>query len=1251
MAFSIPPRVQRLAGVALRQARMLDPTPEQIALYQKRLSQLTPDEVRYLQTLRPGRTTDVSNPEAVLFALEKANPIYKTDEFGESIWGPKLAEGRGEARYHAQSEGFPRPVINAPLNEQLVSYKTLKNPDDFFRIWAEKNGMQRAGWEPKAQQPSAQINNSIRQSQGLNTGATQNLNLTSREVVVNGRSLTPEEIVANYNKSIAIRPKSNLSAVDRYLGIEGRDYSGQDSATAFNDFMKAAAEAPRPVQQVVSELPKRIDGAGYPEVKTYWGTVNGRTAPYPGSVLSKQKESYDSPTYPYPAQLWAEATDPGRMHQVPSSITTKTGKIIPAPGRIVLDRVPVQFPDGYQITLGTEPRKQYLTLDQSLAHLEASQKAGMAHATGKAVSNNPDAGPTTETWDVKLGGLDLAQGAGWVVRPQNQNQALGEVFNSQPVQMVTSDIERGVRGISDYRLMPAANRRVLSDALPSTPQWAADPARYQAAARFLNEEGASGADIIRQMLPHEQTRNIVPLPIPTREQAIKAAQLNDNAAWLNYKAEQAELLKQRNGSFNIVVNNDGTYQRAIDEGIMPGIPNPDNPEQDIIPNLYLGNEPYRVKVNADGRIALPDLDRMNVHIPGVGRFPMTGGATLDVELARKYPDNPDDQSRFTLKNLVRNRSNPFMMDALDALKTKQKQYERATAQYLSAKESPTVSQAEVEALEKIAVSHHQQYREGLNAYNTATQLEPQPSVQNINLQIESPKDIRGWIEELRGYGLNVDKYFPGGISKITASGNIPINKLHKLNSFLASKFNREELILPRDVSIASEMDVFKKAGIAPNTLLKGVEWGTDDKGRQIVTNTGTPIGITWEGQRVRVDPLAQQPEVRQIPTYGKEVYQRDPEIDELIEAREAAKQQRVNKLIEVVNIRKAQRGEPLLGINDAGEVYTLANNSIQVLQNPEVIGSTVFSAAAQRRDAFNQGTTDTFNQLLAQEEAKHPAIAQAIANNPETYNQPVGSFGALQPYNSSGSDPESRYSQGNTMKSKQRLGYSKSKSSAPDFVNSSLANTNGLEEDAFTRKMRRESEAALASIGAEAQIAEAVARHQQIMAARNTPPVIAPATVNLNHRPATLNWVQQMPEEAMPHVDALAYGRNHLVTTRPVTLDWVQQVPEQPLPQIDVVEMYRNRLGTPQVHTTQAPIPQRPDAIPVFEEQAIAPPINTPQERGWNHYHTAAAALGALGLGTGVGYVMAPKGRSEEEKTLRQQMLQEQYYLQQLQQR
>ena len=118
-----------------------------------------------------------------------------------------------------------------------------------------------------------------------------------------------------------------------------------------------------------------------------------------------------------------------------------------------------------------------------------------------------------------------------------------------------------------------------------------------------------------------------------------------------------------------------------------------------------------------------------------------------------------------------------------------------------------------------------------------------------------------------------------------------------------------------------------------------------------------------------------------------------------------------------------------------------------------------------------------------------------------------------------------------------------------------------------------------------------------------TQAVVRPATVNLNQMPDTIDV------QAIPVVDAHHYFRTGI----PIEGDdaaWAYNRPPQPVPQ------------------------------PVL----VQDPANT-----WNRYIPAAAALGGLGLGAGIGYAMAPRS-SEEEEQQRMQAMQQQMYLQQMQQ-
>jgi hypothetical protein len=707
---------------------------------------------------------------------------------------------------------------------------------------------------------------------------------------------------------------------------------------------------------------------------------------------------------------------------------------------------------------------------------------------------------------------------------------------------------------------------------------------------------------------------------------VQEAILKDRLARESYQAEIASGLNSRQGSYNLVVQ-PNEYQILKEEGLLPTAPS------EAIKGLYLDGKPYfPSNYHIDNR-TFPTglkLEVEGITANGTARFPITGGARIDKTVLSEVDSDWDKDEtgkhhfavrkgekvkRYSLAtdSIVRNPDEPMMMDAYEAINAKRKITDLASARFLNAMDDPNSNPNQVLAYQKQYETHRQQLAKAERAYAALSRLEPVPSKNEVKVSLTT-NNADDAINLLRSHGLEVISQNP---NQVIAQGQIPIETQMKLNSELASRFNREQVVMPPDVSIASSLPAFKQAGIAPNTFVKGVKW----KGDKIV-DPGTPIG-TWERQRV-VRGNVTEPTVQQVSTQVLEpVYESDPQMQSLIAARDNAKRNQTNKLIEAVNIKRAERGEPLLAVGNNGQLFHLPHDSISVAE-PETIDQIVFSAAARKQQPFSDEAAAVLNQAL------HNA---SVRQSRQNITQAIGTA-MLAP------------KRGNALTAKllreaqaanPNLEYELSK---PINAPSVDINSTGL-----TQRLARPGLPAYNS-GSKFDLS-AIAREamperfppfqppaSEMSYASHTP-VVLPATVdvsavNRSQEFERLRAREQMArnyEARMQQERELLHNWNPPITVPATAVPEVREIP------IDWQEQEWQPTPRPQPTPTPAPV--------IIEDPAV---------RGFERYIPAATALGALGLGAGVGYAMAPRSSKEEEQMRQQQMLmQQQLMLQRMQ--
>lgn len=436
--------------------------------------------------------------------------------------------------------------------------------------------------------------------------------------------------------------------------------------------------------------------------------------------------------------------------------------------------------------------------------------------------------------------------------------------------------------------------------------------------------------------------------LPINDPRVQTAIASSKDAKLAYQAEQQELIKQRPGSFNITVNNAGHYDRVINEGLYPGLP--DDPEDWTILGLRTAKgKPYELQSNPSGQvkdITLPDSTE--VMIPGIdsGWFPLTAG----------YNNTPT-------------------MDAFKALDAKRSAAKRAIAQYEVAKTSPSVSPEQLAGLQQIAALHSNQFALAEQNYGQAMRLEPQPIGQNIQVQL-SADNADAAVKLLSSYGLSGVSLSPKeGERRLVFSGTLPLNKQMQLNSELAARYNREQVALPPNVSIASEDGIFKAANIPAGAFVKGVKWQYDPKeGHDVIVDPGKPTGEMWQQQRVTVRDDVSNPTVEAIPIVRSNVVDSEDaqEWKELLRQRDAA-------------IAKKR------ALETAANKPTSSVSSL----TPEEINQIVFNAVVRKQQPFAEEATVALNQALYEAQKRQSQLNMKLAQ---------GSSPAL------GMDSERRYS-------------------------------------------------------------------------------------------------------------------------------------------------------------------------------------------------------------------------------------------------
>lgn len=285
------------------------------------------------------------------------------------------------------------------------------------------------------------------------------------------------------------------------------------------------------------------------------------------------------------------------------------------------------------------------------------------------------------------------------------------------------------------------------------------------------------------------------------------------------------------------------------------------------------------------------LKTQDISVPGVGKFPLTRGATVDVGG----------------KTYARDGSDYFDMDALEAIKYKRLQVKQAGQKFLADINSPSVSPLQSLEDEKayerrVQQAHHRslslQSLENQKAYELQRQglTQAERDYASAYRQMEMPEQVsyRGRVsltpdqaEPVKQYlaskGLQVDSVsFPSDPSQqhITFRGTTDFQTQLELQRRLGQTADREVLKLPPGYSVAPEnVHGFAKLhpDAVPGQLYKGVEWDTTKEGKQFISKPGEPVlnaqgkPQMWQGQPIEVDASVDRPTVKAVPSAFRDV--------------------------------------------------------------------------------------------------------------------------------------------------------------------------------------------------------------------------------------------------------------------------------------------------------------------------------------------------------------------------------------------
>ena len=415
-----------------------------------------------------------------------------------------------------------------------------------------------------------------------------------------------------------------------------------------------------------------------------------------------------------------------------------------------------------------------------------------------------------------------------------------------------------------------------------------------------------------------------------------------------------------------------------------------------------------------------------------------------------------------------------------------------------------------------------------------------------------------------------------------------------MSDALSNNYNRQVLYLPTDVSIAPKSKAFEAHGIPEDSLLQGTEWGSDENGRRVLINPGRVVG-KWNQQPIVVNERIEKPIVKSV-GYSTDNEDSDQSLRSLIVARDNAKQRTRDKLIESVNLRRLERGEPLLGVGSNGQLFHLPQDSISSLSG-EDIDNIVFNAAAAKRQAFNDEANTHLNQAL------HNAGVRQSATNKQL-----------------------------------AIGYT-----VPKPIKPRAKDPKGMQAFHDDWEIAQSDVHPLDVLAANNQ--QPLTQSRVIVKPTSISPVVRPATVDLNtnasDRSAEFSRLAAR-ERAVREYEARATSEQQLLREwqSPTTVD-VESVaiPETnhyfrtniPIEGDDDTWTYthRRRLSSAQPTAQASPV-------------IVQDPVNT-----WNRYIPSATAIAGLGVGGGVVYATSDRDNSEEEQ-LRQQLMQQQMYLQQI---
>lgn len=1062
------------------------------------------------------------------------------------------------------------------------------------------------------------LNNKVRQSQGLNTGATVNLG----ETIAANRQIPPTSNVAQQQ---SVKGAVNQAATENW----------------------GASQALRIISPEI----------GSPEIQTYWGNVAGINAPYTAADLNSSRKY--------------------RLNNLPENQFVSLGNSLEDldelqaiglnQGTLADFMRRSDFNHGYDRT-STLGERQVLISDQYNILNNYRQELG---------ETVPSFQPSRKLFAIYKD-PNYREVFGQYIRsgqyPHLESRA--ETFFKQgiplpnaPALQYTTDavVPLGVRSLSsESESLPMVPSSITNQEPPRTllrfPTYESVPIQPIGTGAYPDQIAAYNDNFHNSgkqkgELKYWYDRDAVfrysrptgdgvalyrglPTLLPDDDRRL-AAVASDKEAYKQYINQTKG--NSKNGSYLLTTSNVNNREPIIEDGLNPNV------TKKPVEGLYRNDVPWHPTQTEVDSLSLPSNVQIKIEgitADGNALFPLTGGARIakiplsstesvwekdetgNYGFAVRKGDNIKTYS-LADDSMERNPNEPIMMDAHEAIRVKRKATDLSAQNYLNALDDSQIDDKTVLKLQRLFELNRQQLAVAERAYAASSRLEPVALRLPVNagVVINDANQAQDAIDLLSSFGLNINsKNRSDGRVQVKANGELHIDDYKKLSDALSNNYNRQVLYLPTDVSIAPKSKAFEAHGIPEDSLLQGTEWGSDENGRRVLINPGRVVG-KWNQQPIVVNERIEKPIVKSV-GYSTDNEDSDQSLRSLIVARDNAKQRTRDKLIESVNLRRLERGEPLLGVGSNGQLFHLPQDSISSLSG-EDIDNIVFNAAAAKRQAFNDEANTHLNQAL------HNAGVRQSATN----KQLAIGYTVPKPIKPRAKDPKGMQAFHDDWEIAQSdvhpLDVLAANNQQPLTQSRVIVKpTNEVLDNALSI---RPVFTASPNLGSN--------RFDLSAIANSISPVVRPATVDLNtnasDRSAEFSRLAAR-ERAVREYEARATSEQQLLREwqSPTTVD-VESVaiPETnhyfrtniPIEGDDDTWTYtpRRRLSSAQPTAQASPV-------------IVQDPVNT-----WNRYIPAATAIAGLGVGGGVVYATSDRDNSEEEQ-LRQQLMQQQMYLQQI---